>query len=88
MKFLRETYKPGPDKLAYAAIDPNATSVVTRVYGPRHSATHSDITPLSLYKLEDGVFALDFDFRELGNYIFVVEEDGKIQTILNAKVYA
>jgi len=88
MKFLRDTYRPGPDKLAYAAIDPDAASVVTRVYGPRHSATHADVITLPLFKLEDGVFALPFDFRELGNYIFVVEEDGTVQTILNAKVYA
>jgi len=87
MRFVRETYKPGQDKLAYAAVDPHATSVVTRVYGPYHSATHSDVIELSLYRLEDGVFALDFMFRELGNYIFIVEEDGTIQTILNAKVY-
>jgi len=88
MRFLRNTYKPGPDKLVYTAIDLKPTLVVARVYGPRHSETHSDVKSLNLYKLEDGVFALDFNFKELGNYIFIIEEDGAVQTILNAKVYA
>lgn len=85
MKFLRETYKPGPDTLAYGAVDVAATDVVVRVYAPgrrRHPDEHQ------LEMLEPGVFALDFEFEELGNYIFVVEEDGVTQTVLNAKVYA
>jgi hypothetical protein len=88
MEFRRGTYKPGKDKLAYAAVDPQATLVVARVYGPRHCANCNDVAGLELYRLEGGVFALDFEFRDLGNYIFVVEEDGVVQTILNAKVYA
>lgn len=86
MKFLRENYRPGDDRLAYAAVDTNATNVVTRVYGPRHSPEHKSVKSLELFKLEPGVFCLDFKFDELGNYIFVVEEDGTVQTILNAKV--
>ncbi len=82
MKFLRDTYRPGKDRLAYGAVDRNATKVVARVYGPSKHCKR-----LNLYKLEAGVFALDFVFKELGNYIFVIEEDGVVQTILNAKVY-
>jgi len=86
MKYLRGTYRPGPDRLAYAAVDNDAAVVVARVYGPgRPGTTHFG---RDLLKLERGVFALDFEFKELGNYIFVVEEDGVVQTILNAKVYA
>lgn len=85
MKFVRDTYRPGKDRLAYGAVDKNATSVVARVYGPGPRPRGKNLT---LYKLEQGVFALDFEFKELGNYIFVVEEDGVVQTILNAKVYA
>jgi hypothetical protein len=88
MKFLRETYRPGPDRLAYAAVGTNATTVVTRVYGPHHGSKLKSIQRLELFKLEPGVFCLDFEFKELGNYIFVVEEDGTVETILNAKVYA
>jgi hypothetical protein len=88
MKFIRDTYKPGQDRLAYAAVDPKASVVLTRVYGPGHRPEHKSLQEFNLYKLEDGVFALDFVFEELGNYIFVVEEDGTVQTTLNAKVYA
>lgn len=84
MKFLRETYKPGPDTLAYGAVDMNAIEVVVRVYAPGHRNRPVSHT---LEKLEAGVFALDFVFEEVGNYIFVVAEDGVVQTILNAKVY-
>lgn len=87
MRFLRDNYKPGQDRLAYAAVDQAAIKVVARVYGPSHRARSKHSQELNLYKLEAGVFALDFEFRELGNYIFVVEEDGTVQTILNAKVY-
>ena len=87
MKLIRDTYRPGKDRLAYVAVDQNAAKVVTRVYGPSHRARNKHSEELNLYKLEAGVFALDFEFKELGNYIFVVEEDGKVQTILNAKVY-
>jgi len=87
MKFLRDTYRPGKDRLAYGAVDKNASVVAVRVYGPSHRPRSNDITKLKLYKLEAGVFALDFEFKELGNYIFVVEEDGVVQTVLNAKVY-
>lgn len=87
MKFLRETYRPGADRLAYAAVDKDATTVVTRVYGPHHRPRNKNTQELELFKLERGVFALDFEFKEIGNYIFVVEEDGTVQTILNAKVY-
>jgi len=87
MKFLRDTYRPGKDRLAYGAVDKDAVLVVTRVYGPSHRPRSKNSVELKLYKLEAGVFALDFEFDELGNYIFVVEEDGKVQTILNAKVY-
>lgn len=88
MKFLRDTYRPGKDRLAYAAVDKNASVVVVRVYGPSHRARSKSKKEIKLHKLEQGVFALDFEFKELGNYIFVVEEDGEVQTILNAKVYA
>ena len=80
---LRGIYRPGPDVLTYAAIYENAVTVKARVYGPngmKRRATWS--------KVETGVFAIDFEFTELGNYIFVIEEDGDITTILNAKVYA
>ena len=70
------------------AVDRDAIKVVTRVYGPGHRPRSNAITKLNLFKLEQGVFALDFEFKELGNYIFIVEEDGTVQTILNAKVYA
>jgi len=85
MRFLRGTYRPGPDTLAYVAVDMLAISAVARVYGPPR---HSVAVAYDLDKLEPGVFALDFDFKELGNYIFVIEEDGEVQTVLNAKVYA
>jgi len=84
--FIRDNYRPGQDRLAYAAVDVTATEVVTRVYGPSHRAGNRSTQTLELFKLEKGVFALDFDFKQLGNYIFVVEEDGEVQTILNAKV--
>ena len=86
MKFLRETYRPGKDRMAYVAVDRAAIKVVARVYGPGHRPRSNAITKLNLFKLEAGVFALDFEFKELGNYIFVIEEDGTVQTILNAKV--
>jgi len=85
MQFLRDTYRPGKDRLAYAAVDKNAASVITRVYGPGLRPRSKE---LKLHKLEPGVFILDFEFRELGNYIFVVVEDDEVRTILNAKVYA
>lgn len=88
MRLIRDTYRPGPDRLAYVAVDKTAAVVVTRVYGPSHRPQHKNVKELNLYRLEQGVFALDFDFEELGNYIFVVEEDGCVQTVLNAKVYA
>ncbi len=87
MKFLRDTYRPGKDRLAYVAVDRDAVVVVARVYGPSHRPRHKYTETCRLFKLEPGVFALDFEFKELGNYIFVVEEDGTVQTILNAKVY-
>lgn len=88
MKFLRDTYRPGKDRLAYLAVDRTATVVVARVYGPSHRPRSRHKTELKLFKLEEGVFVLDFEFKELGNYIFVIVEDGVVQTILNAKVYA
>lgn len=87
MKFLRDTYRPGPDRLAYVTVDRAATTVVARVYGPGHRPGSNNKTKLKLFKLEEGVFVLDFEFKELGNYIFVIVEDGEVQTILNAKVY-
>lgn len=84
MKFLRDTYRPGKDRLAYATVDRNAAVVVARVYGPGQQPV---CRKLKLFRLEPGVFALDFEFKELGNYIFVIAEDGVVQTILNAKVY-
>jgi hypothetical protein len=87
MKFLRDTYRPGPDRLAYVAVARDAASVVARVYGPGHRPRSNAAKEVKLFKLEEGVFALDFVFKELGNYIFVIEEDGTVQTILNAKVY-
>lgn len=81
---LRETYRPGPDRLAYAAVGKDAEAVVARVYGPNRSP----VQEIKLGKLEKNVFAFDFVFKELGNYIFVIEEDGEVQIILNAKVYA
>ncbi len=87
MRFLRDNYRPGKDRLAYGAVDKNASVVVTRVYGPGQGPKNKRAQKLNLYKLEAGVFVLDFEFKELGNYIFVVEEDGVVQTILNAKVY-
>lgn len=71
--------------MAYVAVGKKAASVVARVYGPGHRPRSKKV---ELYKLEQGVFILDFDFKEIGNYIFVVEEDGEVQTILNARVYA
>jgi len=88
MRFVRGSYKPGKDKLVYGAVNPGTTAVVVRVYGPRHNAKGKDVTEYALYSLEPGVFALDFNFSEIGNYIFVIEEDGDVKTILNAKVYA
>ena len=88
MRFVRGSYKPGKDKLVYGAINPNTTDVVVRVYGPHYSAKCRDVIAYALYRLEPGVFALDFNFKEVGNYIFVVEEDNTVETILNAKVYA
>lgn len=85
MKFLRETYRPGLDTLAYGAVDVEAAEVVARVYAPHQ---RSRAVSHTLKILEAGVFVLDFNFEEVGNYIFVVAEDGKVQTILNAKVYA
>ncbi len=85
MNFRRDTYKPGKDRLAYAAVDKDAISVVARVYGPGRRPRKHEV---KLYKLERGVFALDFEFKEVGNYIFIIVEDGEVQTILNAKVYA
>jgi hypothetical protein len=87
MKFIRDTYRPGLDRLAYAAVGTNATKVVARVYGPSHKSNVNNMKEHELLKLEPGVFILDFEFEQLGNYIFVVEEDGKVRTILNAKVY-
>ena len=69
------------------AVDRDAIKVVARVYGPGHRPRHKCTVECRLFKLERGVFALDFEFKELGNYIFIVEEDGKIQTILNARVH-
>ena len=85
MKFLRDTYRPGKDRLAYAAVDKNAAVVVARVYGP---GPRPCCETIELHKLEPRVFVLDFEFDSLGNYIFVIEEDGEVQTVLNAKVYA
>jgi hypothetical protein len=84
MRFERASYKPGKDVLVYGAVDSNAATVITRVYSPAALGS----VDMTLKKLEPGVFALDFNFREVGNYIFVVEEDGTVQTVLNAKVYA
>lgn len=81
---IRETYRPGPDRLVYAAQGKDAKEVVVRVYGPNHAR----VREIVLDKLEKNVFAFDFNFMEIGNYIFVFEEDGEVQTILNAKVYA
>ncbi len=81
---LRETYRPGPDRLVYPAQGKDAEAVVARVYGPNHAP----VREIVLEQLENNIFAFDFNFRELGNYIFVFEEDGEVQTILNAKVYA
>ena len=80
---LRGVYRPGPDVLAYAALYEQTVAVKARVYGPNGHKQKID-----LFNLETGVFAMDFNFQELGNYIFVIEEDGDITTILNAKVYA
>lgn len=80
---LREVYRPGPDRLVYAATGKNAGKVMTRVYGPNHSP----VREIELDKLEKNVFAFNFMFEELGNYIFVFEEDGEVTTTLNAKVY-
>jgi len=85
--FARGTYRPGPDRLVYVADDAGATKVVARVYCPCHHK-NVDRHVVELRKLEPKVFILDFDFQELGNYIFVLEEDGEISAILNAKVYA
>lgn len=81
---LRQVYRPGPDRLVYVAEGKDAEAVVTRVYGPNHTAVQAIV----LEKLEPNVFAFDFDFREIGNYIFVFAEDGETTTVLNAKVYA
>ena len=62
----------------------DAETVVTRVYGPNHQPAREIV----LDKLEPNVFAFDFNFRGIGNYIFVFEEDGEVTTVLNAKVYA
>ena len=80
---LREVYRPGPDVLTYGAIYEKTIAVKARVYGPNGNKQR-----LNWLKLETGVFAVKFNFRELGNYVFVIEEDGDITTILNAKVYA
>ena len=80
---LREVYRPGPDRLVYVAQGKDAEAVVTRVYGPNHSP----VREIVLDKLEPNVFAFDFNFREIGNYIFVFAEDGETTTVLNAKVY-
>lgn len=81
---LREVFRPGPDRLVHVAVGKSPERVVTRVYGPNHSP----IRTIELDKLEPTVFAFDFNFREIGNYIFVIEEDGEVTTVLNAKVYA
>lgn len=80
---LREVYRPGPDVLTHGAIYEQTIAVKARVYGPNNCRCR-----LNWFKLETGVFAVKFNFRELGNYVFVIEEDGDITTILNAKVYA
>lgn len=74
--------------MAYAAVDRNATEVVVRVYSPSHRPGDKCADSHTLLKLEPGIFCLDFEFKQLGNYIFVIQEDGVVQTILNAKVYA
>jgi len=84
MQFRRESYKSGEDTLVYGAVDLGASVVEARVYVPTRSRPNT----IKLTKLEPGVFILDFNFREVGNYIFVVVEDGEVKTILNAKVYA
>jgi len=88
MRFQRATYRPGYDRLVYAAVDEETTTISIRVYGPQHHPGNNQVTKHSPFVLEDGIFALDFDFNEVGNYIFIIEENGVIQTILNAKVYA
>ena len=80
---LRGTYRPGPDMFAYATLYEQTIAVKARVYGPNGCKQKID-----LFNMEAGVFAMNFNFREVGNYVFVIEEDGDITTILNAKVYA
>ncbi len=81
---LRRIYRPGPDRLVHVAKGKDPAQVVVRVYGPNHAPRQEIV----LDKLEEYVFAFDYDFKELGNYIFVVKEDDKVTTVLNAKVYA
>ena len=80
---LREVYRPGPEVLAYGTLYEQTVTVKARVYGPNNGRCRLDWS-----RLEPGVFTANFNFRELGNYVFVIEEDGDITTILNAKVYA
>lgn len=81
---LRGTYRPGQDRLVYTATGKDAAVVVARIYEPNHGGSCWRII---LDKLEKNVFVLDFTFRDLGNYIFIFDEDGTVTTILNAKVY-
>jgi hypothetical protein len=88
MKYLRDTYRPGNDRLVYVAVGKSPVSIVARIYGPHHRKESPDATTVELEPLEPKIFVMDFEFRKLGNYIFVIEEDGEVEAILNAKVYA
>lgn len=82
MKFAVHKYTSGrKHRLIYTPDIPGVTDVVCRVYPPGGTmATSYQLDPI------DAVFEFEYQFKQLGDYLLVLEVDGVAMNVLKAVV--
>lgn len=83
MRYLVQSYSTGRShRLAYIPDRLGVSDVKCRVYPPSGGENEQQ----QLVPLEPLLFTMDYRFRQLGDYFFVIEADGSVDTILKATV--
>lgn len=82
IEYTKRVCRAGMDTLCYVT-DVPVTSVTCTCYAPDKCCQGR-----TLERLTPNVFFIEYNFTRVGNYIFVLEIDGAVTSVLNAKVEA
>lgn len=84
MRYLVQNYSTGRlHRLAFMPDRLGIDSVKCRVYPPSGGEANSEYV---MDRIEPMLFTMQFRFRQLGDYFFVLEADGAVETVMKAMV--